>query len=92
MITITNKSKKSLVFNLPHRDYCTKIQKCGCTVKEVRITDYSKEGEKQVKAVRQKIPQSIHIPAGQSIPWKEDKIVFVPEIAKARKKGKISIQ
>ena len=80
MVSIRNKTKRTKIFNLPHRYACA--DKCLCERAEFRSETHNpRSGERGVRVLNRQLCASVHILPGQ---WSEplpESVLSVPEVA-----------
>ena len=76
-ITLTNKSRRCLVFVLPHESYCGEAGTCAC----------QRAGARQER----RIPSSLTIPAVSSAENVSEAVLRVPDVLAAVQRGELAV-
>lgn len=76
-VTLTNKTRRMKVYNLPHEVYCKALGKCACTF-------IAGQNERRICS-------SLTIPANDKLEGVDDAALSVPEISADVRSGHIAV-
>jgi hypothetical protein len=80
MVSLRNKTKRTKILNLPHKQACA--DKCLCTSTEFRSETHNpKTGDRGVRVLDRQLSASVHLLPGQ---WSEplpESVLSCPEVA-----------
>ena len=76
-VTITNKTRRMKVFDLPHETYCAALGECAC---------------QKIDKPEQRIASSLTIPAGQQKEHLPDAVLAVAKVERAVRTGELKVR
>lgn len=77
-VSLTNTSRRCLVFVLAHESYCKSLGACQCDVQPGRLG--------------RRIVRSLTLASGVTSPPVEDAVLAVPDVVRAIRRGDISVK
>jgi hypothetical protein len=95
MLTIENKSRRTVILNLPHDVVCTG-DSCGCGRMKVGVQDHDPQtGERTLRAIRKKVPASITLTSvgtpGATLTGLPNRLIHVAELKRAVARGALVV-
>ena len=77
-VSLTNTSRRCLVFVLAHETYCQALGECRCEVEQGRRT--------------RRTANSLTLASGLTSPALDDAVLTIPEVVRAVKRGDLSVK
>ena len=88
MITLTNRSGRMLVLNLPHAHYCEALGRCECTTHQA-----PRLGVRQAPIATETRPTcpSLTLAAGHSATGLPEAVLAAPDVERAVRAGRVTV-
>ena len=77
-VSLTNTSRRCLVFVLAHETYCQALGECRCDVEQGRRA--------------RRMARSLTLASGVTSPGLDDAVLTIPEVVRAVKRGDLSVK
>jgi len=77
-VTLTNRTRRMMVLNLPHESYCEALGRCACTPHPLK-EDAT-------------VATSLTIPAGQAVADQPEAVLSAPDVEQAVQAGELAVE